>query len=329
MMRRIRRYLDSHPQQRANSLASLVGTAALTFLYLETPPVPAGADVLRLKPKMASIVSIIARKPSLPTLETSEPSGDAVVSQPAAAPTPEQLIAQALQKKIDRLKAGVKFLEQTSDYTAVFTKQELVAGELLDEQEIQLKVRHAPFSVYLKWMTGDKGREVLYVDGQNEGRMVVHAGGWKARLPALTIDPHSSLAMGESRYPVTKAGILELAKTMIGVHQTDIAVNNLASCIQGEDQEFGGRPCECFQVEYRDQKVSPTYRKSITLIDKEWGIPVYAKNYAWPTDSTASADPAEVDEATLVEFYSYTEIELSPQFADADFDRSNEEYRFR
>ncbi len=46
------------------------------------------------------------------------------------------------------------FLQQTPDYTAQFTKQELVAGELTEEQSIYVKIRHQPFSIYLKWLTG-------------------------------------------------------------------------------------------------------------------------------------------------------------------------------
>ena len=42
-----------------------------------------------------------------------------------------------------------------------------------------VKVRHEPFSIYLKWLSGEVGREVLYVDGANDGEMFVRSGGWK------------------------------------------------------------------------------------------------------------------------------------------------------
>ena len=108
--------------------------------------------------------------------------------------TPAEIAERTLKAKIARLEKGRDYLQKVPDYTAQFTKQELVDGSLLDEQTIYLKCRHQPFSIYLRWLTGDTGREVLYVDGLNEGNMVVHAGGWKARLPALTISPDSSLA---------------------------------------------------------------------------------------------------------------------------------------
>lgn len=325
MMRSIRRRLTLNSQQRANSMAGLVAVFAFGFLALEAPPQRAGADVIRRKPVNKVRVTVTANRPTLPemTVEGSEIAEDSTTAVASADPN-----VAALMQKVSRLKSGRDFLKQIPDYTACFTKQELVGGELLEEQDISMKIRHQPFSVYLNWRTGDRGREVIYVDGQNDGRMIVHAGGWKARLPALTIDPESSLAMGEARYPVTKAGVLGLVETMLNCHETDIAKSSVAACLRAEDQEFDGRPCETYVVEYKSAAVSPVYRKSITLIDAEWGIPVYIKNFGWPGAGEDIAGE-ELDEATLIEYYAFSEIEFRKDLANLDFDRGNEEYRFR
>jgi hypothetical protein len=231
---------------------------------------------------------------------------------------------QAVRRKIALLEQGRAFLEKIPDYTAQFVKQELVSGELLDEQSIYLKCRHRPFSVYLKWETGDEGREVLYLDGAHDGDMIVHGGGWKARLPSLSISPTSSLAMKESRYPITNVGLLELVKTMLQVHAGDLANNTIARCEALAGQEFDGRPCDGFLVEYRDAATSPIYRKSIVLIDKE----VYTRNFGWP-DARTQATGDALDEATLIEYYTYADLRFRQQLAEADFDRGNEDYRFR
>jgi len=225
------------------------------------------------------------------------------------------------------VQTGIQFLEKSTDYTAQFMKQELVSEELTDEQDIFLKVRHQPLSLYLKWLSGERGREVLYVDGQNDGEMLVRSGGWKARLPTMSISPDGTLAMREARYPVTKVGLLELARMVMNFHQQDLETTNYTRCDQLEDQEFDGRACSCFYIEYKDAVSSPNYRKSLTLIDKEWSIPVYIKNYGWPTPDMGVVAGEALDEATLIEYYRYSEIRFGLQLADKDFDRENEEYR--
>jgi hypothetical protein len=228
--------------------------------------------------------------------------------------TAEQRHHKDLLFKIQLIEKGLDFLSKTPDYTAQFVKQELVRGDLLDEQEMEMKLRHEPFSIYLKWVTGEVGREVMFVQGQNDGMMRAHGGGWKARLPAVNIDPNGNLAMAESRHPVTKAGLLHLARTMLDFHKEDLATKRYSRY--------------AFLMEYADAKVSELYRKSISLIDKEWSIPVYTRNFGW-ISGEIPADPNEHDNASLIEFYSYSNIRFRPNLASLDFDHANEEYRFK
>lgn len=324
-MRRIfRRCLPQDPQSRANSLASLVAVGTVGFLYLQFPVEPAGAETIRLvKAAPRPIISLqpVAAVAAVPT-------GDATSANVAEVLTPEQQAAAVLQRKLAQLEQGITWLKGIPSYSAQFTKQELVDGELLEEQTMTLKVRHEPFSVYLKWHTGERGREAVYVDGQNDGEMLVHAGGWKARLGTLSIDPNGTLAMQECRYPVTKAGILELARMLVEYHRRDLQTRNFARCEQLADAEYDGRACEVYLIEYKDQKVSETYRKSLTFIDKERSVPLFIKNFGWP-GADAPTDAEELDAATLLEYYSFAEIDFGGKLVAADFDTANEEYGFK
>jgi len=328
MLRWLRRRMDWTPEQRANGLAGLISFAALGLLYLEAPPIPAGSETTRL---MALKSRAVILQPAKPAAQVMASISEPIVPLPATeglVATPADPVYDALKLKVQQLEQGRKFLQETPDYTAVFSKQELVGGELLDLQDIYLKCRHQPFSVYLRWLSGDEGREVLYTDGANNGEMLVHGGGWKARLPSLSISPNSPLAMAESRYPVTKAGILGTVEIMLECHREDVQSRRLAKCEKLEDQKFDTRMCSVFVVEYADAKTSPTYRKSITFIDQEWNVPIYTQNFGWPTaHETATGDA--LDEATLIEYYTFTEVEFRQQLADADFTKTNEEYRFK
>ncbi|MBA4031610.1 MAG: hypothetical protein C0478_12075 [Planctomyces sp.] len=348
-MRRLFRLYCSLPTvHRANGVAVAVALVTLIGLRLEFDPSIAGADYRQmlvkksqpLKMSFGKDQTLVAGGESSPevaiasatTAETLPAiSADLVnssVAAPAATETPDSPQIANLRRKVDMLREGLTFLQQTPDYTAQFTKQELVAGELTEEQAMFVKIRHQPFSIYLKWLTGDAGREVLYVAGENSDKMIVHAGGWKARLPAISIEPESSLAMAESRHPVTRAGLMELTKLMLEYHNGDLKNHgNIATCQLLENETFGDRPCTAFQVEYSSKAVSPEYRKTITIIDNEWKVPVCIRNFSWPSSNAGGSET--LDDDTLIEAYSYTEIEFRQQLATADFDSSNEEYRFR
>ena len=157
--------------------------------------------------------------------------------------------------------------------------------------------------------------------------MLVKSGGWKAKLPAIHMSPDSSLAMREARYPVTHAGLLSLAETILGYNRQDLQQKTYAHCHELEDQTVGERACHCFVMEYRDREASKDYRKSVTMIDKEWAVPVYIKNFGWPNEDAPVADE-ELDEATLIEHYTYTDIKFRTSLSHRDFDHGNEDYNF-
>lgn len=311
----LRRVNSLHPEHKANGMAAGIALLTILILNLECQPRPAGADTIRLT--AARPIAVAAPKQQ----QVTPPADQAL--------TPEQLSEKNLARKVELLEKGIAFLTSTPDYTAQFMKRELVNGVVLQEQNMAIKVRHQPFSVYLKWADFDVGREVLYVEGVNDGKMLVHAGGWKAKLPAILMAPDSSLAMQEARYPVTHAGLLSLAKTIVGYNREDLKSKNYARCQQQEDQMIGDRACYCFVLEYRNRESSPEYRKSMTMIDKEWGVPLYIKNHGWPNENENVMPTDELDEATLIEHYAYSEVKFRSSLAALDFEDTNADYRFK
>ena len=231
----------------------------------------------------------------------------------------------ALLMQVLMLEKAEAVLMSMPGYTATFSKQEIVDEELTDEQVMQVKIRHEPFSVYMKWTTGHKGRQLLYVTGENKGRMLVKLGGWKRRLPALKLDPNGKLAMKESRYPITKAGLLELVRESLAIRRGDMSKTTGVTCQLVENHEFDSRPCYAFVVEYADRSASQRYRKSVILIDRELGVPVVVRNYGWLAEGF---DGEVSDEATLIEYYTYRNIKFQSEVAGGDFDRGNKAYRF-
>lgn len=317
MIHLTRRFLHCGRVQSPNILAALIAAFSFGLISLDFQSRPAAARSVEVAPVTVPSLSV-TRTPA----ETSDPAVSISAAQQRNGSGRMALLMNVLL-----LEKAATILEQLPGYTATFSKQELVADELGDQQVMRLKVRHEPFSVYMKWTVGHKGRELLYVDGQNDGRMLVKLGGWKSRLPALKLDPAGSMAMKESRYPITKAGLLKLVHESLAIRQADLEKTEGVGCQMIEAQEFSGRPCYVFVVEYANPGVSKDYRKSEMLIDRELGVPVLVRNYTWPV-GTSDTDPASLDGATLVEFYTFRDIKFQKEIARGEFDRGNEAYRF-
>ena len=79
---------------------------------------------------------------------------------------------------------------------------------------MSMKARTRPRSVYLKFRQPAAGREAIYVEGRNDGKVLAHDVGL-GRLIAgtLHLDPDGSRAMEDCRHPITEAGIGPLLET--------------------------------------------------------------------------------------------------------------------
>src|SRR5262249_35358739 len=124
-------------------------------------------------------------------------------------------LATKVQKNID---------ENVRDYTATVIKQERSGSDLKPEEICEVKIRNQPFSVYMKFLSPEnlKGQEVIYVEGQNDGKLIGHAGsGAAALLGSKWLDPRGPIAMFGQRYPITELGILNLTKRLIEVGEHD------------------------------------------------------------------------------------------------------------
>ncbi|MGQ0636271.1 MAG: DUF1571 domain-containing protein [Planctomycetaceae bacterium] len=316
---------------RMNCLAALIGLMATAVLFLTFHATPAGAGLDAAS--LGGVAPLLTPVP-LPALTTGETSDKAYSLDELNRRIQDAVNGSklALRLHVALLELGRHRIAQHPDYSATFLKQERIDGEDIQEPQVcQLKLRHSPFSVYMKWLEGgDEGRELLYVEGQYENRMQVKLGGPKGNiLPRLKLDPHGSMAMAEARHPVTEMGLLQLADIILKYRKRDLGLNDGLRWQMLADQKFMDQDCFCFVVEYASKEVEPLYRKSITYVDKQHCLPVGVKNFAWPGEGNPTDDPQALDEATLIEYYGYKDLRFETRLSDADFDKSNAEYKFR
>lgn len=328
--------------RRSNCLALLILAGAGGFAYVAFEPQPAGAHVATTR----SARELAKLLPSAPTAAPGKTGGgEAATAGPALSGRLAVLLNMTL------LQEGKERLLKSPSYTALFLKQEKIGKKPLDElQTIEMKLRHEPFSVYMKWLTVKEGQEVLYVDGELDNRMLVKKGGLLSRMPSIKLAPDSPLALRESRHPVTDAGILSLTEKLLKYRRVDVGRLDKMKCEVLTGQMIGNRPCYYFEVTYADPETEPLYRKSLMWIDEELSLPICVKNYTWESagageeaeeevveeevveetedggESLADATPAD---PTLIEFYTFTDIAFEKETNPNSFDSANKEYSFK
>ena len=216
-----------------------------------------------------------------PENDATRQDSDTAVNEETTVPIHSALPGLALENKdaikfcLLMLKDGARFMENVGDYTVLFHKEERINGDLKKPQAIQMKIQHKPhFAVYMKWQTGERGRQVLFSDEYEDGCMVVKFGGFKKILPALRIDPNCASAMAESRYPVTEAGIVGMIRQIQKYREADLKRTEGVQCRRLNNREFDGRDCYCFQIQYDAPEHSEVYRKNLIMIDSELHIPL-------------------------------------------------------
>lgn len=255
-----------------------------------------------------------------------------VINDPATAhslPAPRK--AHPLDPVLEYAQVGyARMKNDIRDYSCVLIKRERVEGKLVSYQHLEGKIRHRqqesgkvtqPFSVYLKFLAPSKvkGREVLYVEGANDGDLIARRGGQRLASLTMRLEPTGRLAMEGQRYPITEIGILTLVKRLVEVMEEDIQLGGAPDVQFFDDAKLGGRSCTHIQV------IHPTrgdhrYHMARVFIDKEMNVPVYYAAYDWP--ATEGGKPV------LLEEYAYTSVKLNVGLSDLDFQRSNPKYGF-
>lgn len=223
---------------------------------------------------------------------------------------------------VPALKEGTAALEALTgvkDYVANFIKKELVGRKFIEHQ-IAMKLREEPFSVYLKFLKPHTGREVLYVDGQNNNMLKVRDVSFAASLVGtLDLDPKGSYAMDENRYPITRIGMRFMTAAVLEQWLAETKIQGLSVNFY-PNARIGERSCKAIESTHSNPRWGGKFQMTRLYIDKGTGFPVRVQQYGWPTRQNA--------QPPLIEDYLYTNVQTNVNLADMDFDPKNPQYRF-
>jgi hypothetical protein len=239
-------------------------------------------------------------------------------------PHPLDPAIQLAHQSLSSIRADLK------DYTAVLVKRERIGEELGEHEFMFLKVRNrkvqnnqiaVPLSVYVAFLkpAAVKGREVLFVENQNQGKLFAHEGGMKRMLGTHQLEPTGFLAMQGQRYPITDIGIENLVVKLIERGEKDKR-HGACNVELVPGAKVAGRTCSIIQVTHPVQQPHYDFHIAQIFMDDEWKIPVRYAAYSWP--KAAGAEPEVIEE------YTYQNLKFNVGLTDADFDVKNKEYNF-
>lgn len=151
----------------------------------------------------------------------------------------------------------VRFLElcleryerEVHGYRCTFEKRERVTGALNPREVIEADFRERPYSVYLRWLEGArKAERVVYVEGQNGGKMLVRPRGPLARALVGEVVPRDAdgpEARQSGRYTVREFGMKKATERTLAAWRRARAEGRLHVEYQGVVllAEAGKRPC--------------------------------------------------------------------------------------
>lgn len=219
-------------------------------------------------------------------------------------------------------KVAVDDARKIQDYSCTFFKRERIEGELKEHESMFMKVRHEPFSIYLYFLSpSDKrGQEVIYIKGENEGKMWAHTTGLQHKVVgAVLLNPTGMIAMQGNRYPITDAGVLNLMERLIQIGEADTKYGECeVKFFQGA--KVSGRVCTCIQVMHPVPRRNFLFHLARIYVDDEMNLPIRYEAYSWPT--------AQDGPPLLTEEYTYLNLKLNNGFTDQDFSKENSQYRF-
>jgi hypothetical protein len=237
---------------------------------------------------------------------------------------------RALDEAMKRARSCVEELKKNvDDYTATLVKRERVKNKLGDTQYMFAKIRNrktkdgkleTPFGVYMRFLkpAAVKGREVIWVENENDGKLVAHEGGLLGLL-TVQLKPEGAIAMMGQRYPITKIGLQMLAEELIERGESQAKYGECeVRFVKGA--KIGERRCTLIQVVHPHPREHFDFYRARIFIDDKLNIPIRYAAWTWP--ETPGGEPV------LLEEYTYLNLKINVGLKDSDFDPDNTAYRY-
>jgi hypothetical protein len=216
---------------------------------------------------------------------------------------------------LQRIHAGVH------DYSCTIVKQERIDDELYPQEYMYAEIRNRklegtrvakPFSVYLYFLKPEKikGREVIYVEGQNDGKLMAHEANFLKVAGVFNFNPTDRIAMRGNRYPITDIGLENLVTKLIEKAERDRQHGECTVQFK-PGVKINGRGCTMLEVVHPQPRPHFDFNIARVYIDDELSLPVRYEAYSWPTRPDGQPE--------LIECYTYLNLKINVGLEDKSF----------
>ena len=216
--------------------------------------------------------------------------------------------------------------QKVHDFHCRVTKRERIDGILQEFYYIEMWVREevrigeqvrSPFSVYMEFL-GPKSvydRRLLFVDGRNEGKIVVRKGGPRFEYVVTEVDADAESTKSESLCPITQSGFIPLLAEIVATMERHMIAdpsgeNTIVTHPQGA--RVDGRPCHVVRIAHPEKQDGLDFHVGTYFIDAELGVPARIEKLDWPKRPDAAAG--------LIAEYNYTKVQINLGLTDSTFD---------
>ena len=312
---RVSRLANTNPSSDSNAVAAPVAAAPA----IATPPANT-----RLKDNSEMVPDIAKRDRVAIDGPFGIDSKSATPKAPKAAPHPLDRAVEFAETSLASIRANLY------DYTARMAKRESINGQLGETSFMDVKIRcprvnpqgqQVPFSIYMKFLQprDASGREVLWVDGRDNGNLLAHQPGVVVGMRTFELKPDGMMAMKGQRYPIYEAGLENLVVKLIEKATRDRAAGMCEVTYRG-GLALNKRPCSLIQVVHQEKRAPYEFYKAQVLIDDEYNVPVRYTSYDWPKSPGAKPQ--------ILEQYTYINLKVNVGLTDEDFNPKNPAYDF-
>jgi hypothetical protein len=216
---------------------------------------------------------------------------------------------------------------RVQDFTCVLVKRERVNGRLGEHEWLDMRVRCrrvrngrvvTPQSIYARWLapTRLENRQLLYVAGRNDDKMLVRRGGQRFSYVTVSVSLFGEQARAESNFPITESDVVCLSRRLIYQAYDEMRLdpqgtNTKVSFINGA--KVDGRVCTLIRILHPRRQAGLPYHRANIFIDDELLLPIRVEAYDWPDQ--AGGSPPLIEECT------YQDLRLNVGLSDAHFHR--------
>ncbi len=200
--------------------------------------------------------------------------------------------------------------EVKKGYTLTFHKQERLDGKLQRSELIEVAFREEPYGVLFRWREGARLAErALYVEGANDGKLLVKLSGVGSLLGAVARDVDGADAKRSGRYTLKEFGLKKAALRTLTSWKAAKDNNALHVEYLGvrKIKEAGDRDCYVLRRSRYQKPENDGVLETTLYVDKETWLQV--------------GSVLKGEDGKLIGEYFFRDVKLDPEFKPGQFER--------